>query len=133
MVAVWHSDGVESGRMNLHRDKISPYLWKGENGMTCSGTNGVQAWDTAFTIQAMVETGLAKESEFRSSLEMALHYLDISQLREDLADPYRQPRKGGWPFSTRDNGYVVSDCAAEGLKAVLMLQQEWQVLHLIIG
>lgn len=127
MVAVWHSDGAKSDRMKRHRDKISPYIWKGENGMTCSGTNGVQAWDTAFTIQAMVETGLGKELEFRSSLENALHYLDISQLREDLADPYRQPRKGGWPFSTRDNGYVVSDCAAEGLKAVLMLQEQWQV------
>lgn len=125
MVAVWHSDGANSARMIRHREKISPYMWKGDNGMTCSGTNGVQAWDTAFSIQAIVEAGLGTELEFRSSLENALKYLDISQLREDLADPYRQPRKGGWPFSTRDNGYVVSDCAAEGLKAVLMLQEQW--------
>lgn len=125
MVAVWHSDGPTNSRMNRHREKISPYMWMGEKGMTCSGTNGVQAWDTAFSIQAIVEAGLAMEPEFCSSLESALKYLDISQLREDLADPYRQPRKGGWPFSTRDNGYVVSDCAAEGLKAVLMLQEQW--------
>lgn len=130
MVAVWHSHGVNSPRMIRHRAKISPYMWMGENGMTCSGTNGVQAWDTAFTIQAMVEAGLGSDLEFRSTLEKALQFLDISQLREDLADPYRQPRKGGWPFSTKDNGYVVSDCAAEGLKAVLMLQKEWYVFIL---
>lgn len=125
MVSVWHSDGVNSARMNRHREKISTYMWKGASGMTCSGTNGIQLWDTAFSIQAAVEAGLAKENELRPSLEKALGYLDITQLREDLDDPYRQPRKGGWPFSTRDNGYIVSDCAAEGLKAVLMLQNEW--------
>ncbi|PYI01596.1 terpene synthase [Aspergillus sclerotiicarbonarius CBS 121057] len=125
MIAVWHSDGANSPRMIRHREKISPYMWMGENGLTCSGTNGVQVWDTAFTIQAMVEVGLAMDPELRPSLEKALRFLDISQLREYLADPYRQPRKGGWPFSTRDNGYVVSDCAAEGLKAVLMLQKEY--------
>ncbi|KAJ5622152.1 terpene synthase [Penicillium herquei] len=124
MVCVWHSEGADSARMNMHREKIAPYMWKGENGMTCSGTNGVQAWDTAFTIQAIVDAGFGAEPEFQSSLENALKYLDISQLRDNLDDPYRQPRKGGWPFSTKDNGYVVSDCAAEGLKAVLMLQQE---------
>ncbi|OOF97591.1 hypothetical protein ASPCADRAFT_514516 [Aspergillus carbonarius ITEM 5010] len=132
MVAVWHSHGVNSPRMIRHRAKISPYMWMGENGMTCSGTNGVQAWDTAFTIQAMVEAGLGSDLEFRSTLEKALQFLDISQLREDLADPYRQPRKGGWPFSTKDNGYVVSDCAAEGLKAVLMLQKECNFPSLIV-
>lgn len=125
MVAVWHSDGANSSRMIRHRAKISPYMWMGEKGMTCNGTNGVQVWDTAFGVQAIVEAGFAMESEFRPSLENALKYLDISQLREDLADRYRQPSKGGWPFSTRDNGYIVSDCAAEALKAVLMLQEEW--------
>ncbi|PWY72257.1 terpene synthase [Aspergillus heteromorphus CBS 117.55] len=131
MVAVWHSDGVDSPRMISHREKIPPYMWMGESGMTCSGTNGVQAWDTAFTIQAMVEAGLGRDSEFRSSLEKALQFLDVSQLRDNLEDPYRHPRKGGWPFSTKDNGYVVSDCAAEGLKAVLMLQKECNFPSLI--
>ncbi|KAJ5708176.1 terpene synthase [Penicillium malachiteum] len=124
MVSVWHSEGADSARMNMHREKIAPYMWKGENGMTCSGTNGVQAWDTAFTIQAIVDAGFGAEQEFRSSLENALKILDISQFRDNLDDPYRQPRKGGWQFSTKDNGYVGSYCAAEGLKAVLMLQEE---------
>ncbi|GKZ96109.1 hypothetical protein CBS63078_1975 [Aspergillus niger] len=131
MVSVWHSDGATSTRMHRHREVIPSYMWVGEEGMTCSGTNGVQVWDTAFSIQAMVEAGVSMLPEFRSTLEKALKYLDISQLREDLADEYRQPRKGGWPFSTRNNGYIVSDCAAEALKAVLMLQEECHFIKLI--
>ena len=52
-------------------------------------------------------------------------FLDVSQLRDNLSDPYRQPRKGGWPFSTKENGYIVSDCAAESMKAVILLQEDW--------
>ncbi|KAF9894788.1 hypothetical protein FE257_004409 [Aspergillus nanangensis] len=124
MVSVWHSDGGDSVRMSRHREKVSTYMWKDADGLTCSGTNGIQLWDTAFSIQAAVESGLVREPEFQSALEKALDFLDISQLRDNLADPYRQPRKGGWPFSTVDNGYIVSDCSAEGLKSTLMLQEE---------
>jgi lanosterol synthase len=35
---------------------------------------------------------------------------------------YRHPSKGAWPFSTRTQSYTVSDCTAEALKAVMMLQ-----------
>jgi len=63
--------------------------------MTCSGTDGVQVWDTAFSVQAAVDAGLANRPEFRETLERSLHFFDISQLIEDLNDPYRQPRKGG--------------------------------------
>jgi len=38
------------------------------------------------------------------------------------ASIYRSPSKGGWPFSTFDCGWIVSDCTAEGLKAVLYFQ-----------
>jgi len=31
---------------------------------------------------------------------------------------YRHISKGGWPFSTQDNGWPVSDCTAEGLKVI---------------
>lgn len=125
LVSVWHSEGIDSDRMNRHRKKISTYMWKDAKGLSCSGTNGVQLWDTAFSIQAAMESGLVREPEFKPALNRALEFLDISQLRENLNDPYRQPRKGGWPFSTKDNGYIVSDCAAEGLKSTLMLQEQW--------
>ncbi len=30
--------------------------------------------------------------------------------------------QGGWPFSTRDHGWPISDCTAEGIKATLAIQ-----------
>ncbi|THG13193.1 hypothetical protein TEA_004503 [Camellia sinensis var. sinensis] len=49
------------------------------------------------------------------------------QVRNDssgnLSFWYRHISKGGWPFSTPDNGWPVSDCTAEGLKAALVLSQ----------
>nr|XP_008176315.2 lanosterol synthase-like [Chrysemys picta bellii] len=32
--------------------------------------------------------------------------------------------KGGFPFSTRDCGWIVADCTAEGLKSVMLLQEK---------
>lgn len=32
--------------------------------------------------------------------------------------------KGGFPFSTRDCGWIVADCTAEGLKSVMLLQEQ---------
>ncbi|XLR27209.1 hypothetical protein S83_055109, partial [Arachis hypogaea] len=31
--------------------------------------------------------------------------------------------KGAWPFSTRDHGWLISDCTSEGLKAALLLSK----------
>ncbi len=124
MVCALHEDGRDSERMRRHRERIAVYMWLGPDGMTSGGTNGAQLWDTAFAVQAAVEAGLSTDPTAREALTKAHRFLDITQLRDNLDDPFRQPRKGGWPFSTRSNGYIVSDCAAEGLKAVLMLQKE---------
>jgi lanosterol synthase len=40
----------------------------------------------------------------------------------DYKKCYRHVSKGAWPFSTRDQGYTVSDCTAEGLKSAIALQ-----------
>ncbi|EQB49570.1 hypothetical protein CGLO_11078 [Colletotrichum gloeosporioides Cg-14] len=101
MVQAWFEEGPDSERLRLHREKINVYLWMDTSGMTCNGTNGVQVWDTAFTVQAAVEAGFA----------------------DDPMSFPQYPRKGGWPFSTKSNEYIVSDCAAESLKAVLLLQK----------
>lgn len=56
----------------------------------------------------------------------ALEFLDHHQIKENCKDQeicYRKPRKGGWTFSTKDQGVPVSDCVAEVLKAVILLQQ----------
>ncbi|KAJ0030218.1 hypothetical protein Pint_13912 [Pistacia integerrima] len=41
----------------------------------------------------------------------------------DLSYCYRHISKGGWPFSTSDNGWALSGCTAEGLKAAILLSQ----------
>lgn len=42
------------------------------------------------------------------------------QVRDDCPPPlsrwYRHISKGAWPFSTRDHGWPIADCSAEGLK-----------------
>lgn len=129
MVAVYFAYGQNSNALTRHEEKVPFYFWQGANGLTSGGTNGVQLWDTAFSVIAVAEAGLAKRPEFEESMKKALLFLDNSQFRDDLTDPYRQKRKGGWPFSTKDNGYIVSDCAAEGMKAVLLLQEQWYDQH----
>ena len=36
---------------------------------------------------------------------------------------------GGWPFSTRDIGWVVADCTGEGLKAALICKKHGYAKH----
>ena len=78
-----------------------------------------------FISQALVETGLAEEEENRESLVRALKWLDVCQIKDHPRHfelSYRHPTRGAWPFSTRTQGYTVSDCTGEGLKAVLYIQ-----------
>uniref|UniRef100_A0A8C3DL52 Terpene cyclase/mutase family member n=1 Tax=Corvus moneduloides TaxID=1196302 RepID=A0A8C3DL52_CORMO len=72
------------------------------------GTNGSQLWDTAFAIQAFLEV------MHPSVLHAALGKWSLLTC----------PQKGGFPFSTRDCGWIVADCTAEGLKAVMLLQEK---------
>ncbi|KAG4301936.1 hypothetical protein PCK1_001912 [Pneumocystis canis] len=126
ILAVYWKEGPDSYAFKRHKERISDFLWVSKEGMMMNGTNGVQLWDTSFSVQALVESGLVKEPEFRNSMIKALDFLDKCQIRENCDDQqkcYRHQRKGAWPFSTREQGYAVSDCTAEGLRAVLFLQK----------
>ncbi|KAK8060848.1 hypothetical protein PG996_010778 [Apiospora saccharicola] len=94
MTAAYFEDGPNSERVRRHREKVEVYMCLGPHGMTCGGTNGVQVWDTAFIVQTAAEAGLAKDPRFAAPLTRALDFLDKSQLRDNLDDPHRQPRKG---------------------------------------
>lgn len=95
MTIAYFSDGEDNISLAMHREKLSSYVWQSEEGMTCSGTNGAQVRDTAFTVLAVAQAGLAHDDYFKSSITKTLEFLDISQLRENLSDPYRQKRKWG--------------------------------------
>lgn len=119
-------DGPDAPTTKRHLERLQEFIWIKDEGMLCNGTNGVQCWDTAFTVQAVFEAGLHKDKKWRPMLENALNYLERQQIREDCVETkkcYRQRRKGGWPFSNRDQGYGVSDCISEALKAVILLQK----------
>lgn len=120
-------DGPGSKTVERHIERLEEFLWVKDEGMLVNGTNGVQCWDTAFLIQAVFEAGLGNDERWKPMLLKALHYLDRQQIRENCEEQekcYRQPRKGGWPFSNKDQGYGVSDCISEALKGIILLQKE---------
>ncbi|KAG6302523.1 hypothetical protein E4U09_002790 [Claviceps aff. purpurea] len=119
-------DGPEAISVKRHLERLDECLWVTQEGMLCNGTNGVQCWDTAFLIQGVFGAGLQNDEKWRPMLVRALEYLERQQIRDDCVDQvtcYRQSRKGGWPFSNRDQGYGVSDCISEALKAIILLQK----------
>uniref|UniRef100_A0A672MKF8 Terpene cyclase/mutase family member n=1 Tax=Sinocyclocheilus grahami TaxID=75366 RepID=A0A672MKF8_SINGR len=91
------------------------------------GTNGSQLWDTAFAVQAFLEAGAQDIPRFTECLTQAHHFFDLTQIKDNPPEYekyYRQMNKGGFPFSTRDCGWIVADCTAEGLKSVMLLQEQ---------
>lgn len=126
----------------MHNIKRKDFMWMTPEGMIMCGTNGSQLWDIGFITQALVETGLANEDQNKESLLKAFDWLDQAQILEEpkhLKSAYRQKTKGAWGFrlviflqtkgtslirlySTKEQGYTVTDCTGEGLKAVMYLQ-----------
>jgi lanosterol synthase len=126
LVATFIRDGPDAYSVRRHRERTEDYLWVKSEGMLMNGTNGVMVWDTAFLIQSVMHAGLAEDPKWRPMLTKALEFLEDQQLRENVKHQdkcYRQQRKGGWTFSNRDQGYAVSDCTSEALKAVILLQR----------
>lgn len=125
MLACYIQEGDGSYSVRRHRERMHDFLWVKAEGMLMNGTNGAQVWDTSFLVQAVVDAGLAQEPQWKPMLIKALDFLDDQQIRENCREQtvsYRHPRKGAWAFSTREQGYTVSDCTSESLKAVMMLQ-----------
>ncbi|KAL9629060.1 MAG: hypothetical protein Q9204_005492 [Flavoplaca sp. TL-2023a] len=125
-LASYIHDGPDSYSVERHRQRMHDFLWVKDEGMLMNGTNGVQTWDTALMVQAVVAAGLAEDPQWKPMLTKALEFLDDQQIRENCREQevcYRQRRKGAWAFSTREQGYTVSDCTSEALKSVLLLQR----------
>jgi lanosterol synthase len=123
----WMEEGHESKAMKLHREKLKDFVWMSHEGMLMCGTNGSQLWDTSFIAQSMVDSGLVEEEANKVACTHVLEWLDDCQIRENpkhYKECYRFSTKGAWPFSTKEQGYTVSDCTAEGLKATIMLQND---------
>lgn len=99
------------------------FLTMSPEGLQMNGTNGVQVWDVSFALQYAVVAGLADNKEFHNALIKGYRFLVRSQFTEDpVPGSYRDHRNGAWPFSTKIQGFTVSDCTAEALKAIIMIQ-----------
>jgi lanosterol synthase len=125
-LAAYVKMGRDSRPFQEHLKTLPEFLWMKDEGMLMNGTNGVQSWDTSFAIQVAHDCGFTDDPKWRPMLTKALEFLEDQQILEECRDQkacYRQSRKGAWGFSTRKQGYTVSDCTSEGLKAVLMLQE----------
>ncbi|KDQ58025.1 hypothetical protein JAAARDRAFT_129210 [Jaapia argillacea MUCL 33604] len=128
MVCRAQAEGPDSEAVKMHSATRADFMWLGPDGMRVTGTNGSQLWDTAFAAQAIIETGLADLEENKDSALRILRWLDESQMTEDPKHhltAYRQATKGAWGFSTKQQGYTLTDCTGEGIKAILYLQNKW--------
>ena len=89
--------------------------------------NSSELWDTGFVALALAESGRA--AEFVTMARAAYRFIEENQILEDVdhRDRYfRDPSKGGWPFSNRAHGWPIVDCTALGLMAALMLEPHAQ-------
>ncbi|SPJ78321.1 related to lanosterol synthase [Fusarium torulosum] len=119
-------DGPDSISFKRHIGRLQEFLWMTSDGMVINSTNGSQCWDTAFLVQAVCHCGFQTDERWKPMLWKAYNYLERQQIRDNCVDQdkcYRQPRKGGWSFSNKDQGYAVSDCIAEALSAVILLEK----------
>ncbi|SCV99475.1 LAFE_0A03972g1_1 [Lachancea fermentati] len=116
-------EGRDSYAFNRFRERFDEALFLGPLGMVVMGTNGVQVWDCAFAIQYYFMAGLAEKPEFHDMIVRSYRFLCRSQFDTECEPgSFRDKRVGGWPFSTKTQGYTVSDCTAEATKAIIMVR-----------
>ncbi|CAF1177295.1 unnamed protein product [Adineta steineri] len=85
-----HTNYINIGPVN----KFINMLFKRTSKSTILTTfKSSQLWDTAFSIQAILETGL--EHLYTNCLNSAYYYLEINRVLEDVKD-YRHISKGSW-------------------------------------
>ncbi|MBI5482656.1 MAG: squalene--hopene cyclase [Deltaproteobacteria bacterium] len=123
MVHSFRDPGGEAERRSFAA--LDGYLFEGDAGVVMNGYNSTALWDTAFAVQAIVAAGALVP--YRAALLRAHEYIRENQVVEDPPEHrrfFRDPARGGWPFSDRAHGWPISDCTAEGLKAALLLERE---------
>lgn len=118
---------MEEGRSkDFHRAaaRFKDVMFHGPQGMAVMGTNGSQVWDISFAVQYMFMAGLAELPQYREFIVRAYKFLIRSQFTEECVEgSFRDKRVGAWPFSTKEQGYTVSDCTAEAMKAIIMVKK----------
>lgn len=131
-IVLYHVQGPTGDDYLKSFNRLSETLFLGKQGLTVMGTNGSQVWDCAFFIQYYFNAGLAELPEFYHVIENSFKFLINSQFDTECVEgSFRDKRKGAWPFSTKEQGYTVSDCTAESIKAIVMVMnsKHFEKLH----
>lgn len=104
---------------------VEYWAWEDEaEGLRYCGAHS-HTWDTAFTMQALLEAPEPVVSAAMPNLERAAKWLDATQFRTELPERerfYRDRIQGGWCFSDEVHRWPVSDCTAEAVAALLALE-----------
>lgn len=123
MIVTYLEEGSDSTSFERLVDRSKDVVFHSAQGMTVMGTNGSQVWEAAFMVQYFIMAGLADRPEFHKMIKKTCRFLIRSQFTEEcITGSFRDKRRGGWPFSTKPQGYTVSDCTAEALKAIIMVE-----------
>ena len=126
---VWHFENPGGPEVEAHLRRLPDYLQTSSDGLKVNGYNSSEMWNTAFAVQAIAALqpdDARSEQKLQRVLSCAANFIESNQILENTIDNiryFRHPSKGGWPFSTRDHGWPISDCTGEGLKASLLLQK----------
>jgi lanosterol synthase len=120
---VWHFERPGGAEVQAHRRRLGDYLHLAPDGLKMNGYNSSELWNTAFAVQAISATG--HFDKVPATVKRAARFIETNQVLDNTREYkryFRHPSRGGWPFSTRDHGWPISDCTAEGLKASLLLE-----------
>lgn len=131
-IVLFHEQGKNGKDFLKSLDRMKEVLFLSKQGLTVMGTNGSQVWDCAFFIQYYFNAGLAELPQYHNSIVNSFKFLIRSQFdTECVKNSFRDKRLGAWPFSTKEQGYTVSDCTAESVKAIIMVMnsKEFSDVH----
>jgi squalene/oxidosqualene cyclase-like protein len=120
---VWHHEDPGGAQERRHRQRLPEYLHRSADGWKMGSYNSAELWDTALSVQAVLATG--QQEHFRPMLARAQGFIEASQLRDEVPEReryHRDRRRGGWTYSTRAQGWPVTDCTAEAMKALLQMR-----------
>lgn len=120
-IAVWAAE-PDSEHTRSAIDALPQYIFDCARGRTMQAYNSSELWDTGFVALALAESGLTEQ--FATMAQRAFQYIDDNQILDDVDQReryFRDPSKGGWPFSNRAHGWPIVDCTALGLLAALAL------------
>jgi lanosterol synthase len=104
---------------------VDYWIWEDDDeGLRYNGAHS-HTWDTAFTVQAILDGPPTSTERMREPLRRAYSYFRETQMKVEIADHerwFRDRRLGGWCFSDEHHQWPVSDCTAEALSSVLRLE-----------